>query len=121
MFYELDQLLRFGLLKLNLNTIKVSGVFQILIDMLFIFWLWRKQCDVAADTRHSKSGVTALMVACWHGDMDSVDKLLQCGADPKLAAPNNMTCFDFAQKNNHKELCSFLNKFVLKFKYEKVK
>jgi len=64
---------------------------------------------ISADTRHSKSGVTALMVACWHGDMDSVDKLLQCGADPKLAAPNNMTCFDFAQKNNHKELCSFLN------------
>jgi len=63
---------------------------------------------ISADTRHSKSGVTALMVASWHGDGESVDKFLQCGADPNLKAPNKMTCFDFAQKNNHKDLCSFL-------------
>ena len=43
-----------------------------------------------------KNNVTALMIACWNGNVDAINILLDAGADPHIADSNSYTCLHHA-------------------------
>ena len=53
--------------------------------------------DHGADVNaENMNNTTPLMMACWDGNVDPVDALLNAGADPNITDPNGDSCIHFA-------------------------
>eukprot|EP00252_Welwitschia_mirabilis_P000323 TRINITY_DN10359_c0_g1_i1.p1 TRINITY_DN10359_c0_g1~~TRINITY_DN10359_c0_g1_i1.p1 ORF type:complete len:1207 (+),score=276.23 TRINITY_DN10359_c0_g1_i1:189-3809(+) len=60
--------------------------------------------------QHSKSGVTALMVAAGKGRVDEVSLMLNLGADCQLEAHDGTTALDWAMKEQQDEIAGLISR-----------
>ncbi|TXF99585.1 MZA anti-phage system associated sigma-70 family RNA polymerase sigma factor MzaA [Massilia arenae] len=58
------------------------------------------------------AGLTPLMLAAMHDQLEVCVKLLDAGADPELNAPNGLTARQIAASQGHSAVADFLSRFV---------
>ena len=56
--------------------------------------------------------MSVLMIACTHGEVETVKSLLQMGACPQLADVEGKTSFDYAVHNHHHHVQLILNTYA---------
>lgn len=74
--------------------------------------------EAPVDYQHSVSGITALMVAAYHGRMDYLENLFCLGANPMIKCKNNMRAIDFALQNGNEDVASMLYMFAQNENYQ---
>ncbi len=73
-------------------------------------WLIAQGAEINA---RSPNGSTPLMLAAGYGSPDSVDVLLQAGADPGLLNDKGLSAMDFAQRSGRPELARRIQQALL--------
>lgn len=58
------------------------------------------------------SGLSALMLASYHGKFDAVKLLLENGADPNIKGNGECTALSLAQEKKHKKIYNLLERVV---------
>ncbi|XP_059081225.1 3'-5' RNA helicase YTHDC2-like [Tigriopus californicus] len=78
-----------------LNGFRSDAALQVLQDLVL-------DTNGFIDYQHSVTGVTPLMCASVHGDIDFMEQLLTSGCDVDVKAKNSWTALDFAKSQNQK-------------------
>lgn len=68
--------------------------------------------NVSVDYQHSETSVTPLMVAAGRGYLNTVEQLLNLGANINVRASNDWTALDWAKKMKHPEIVELLEAYM---------